>query len=87
MGKKVDESRLPPNPILDQFNGHVAVKGESWALPWKVKKDGGSVNYITGATISSRAVTDVTYRIARTFELKKKEIISGLAPASAGGEK
>lgn len=88
MGKKVDENKLPPNPILDQFDGHAADAKGSWTLPWKVKKDGGNVNYITGATISSRAVTKVVYMIARTYIVKKKEIDAGLMkPKDAGADK
>jgi electron transport complex protein RnfG len=74
MGEKVDANKLPPNPILDQFDGHVADSKGSWPIPWKVKKDGGNANYITGATISSRAVTKVVYMIARTYVEKKKDI-------------
>lgn len=84
--KRPDADKLPPNPYLDQFNGHIAGKksegsnGTTWdAGVWKVRKDGGGVNYITGATISSRAVTDVVYRIAETFMADKKRIIQQLA--------
>ena len=65
---------LPPNPILDQYDGKTAGKEL-----WKVKKDGGTLDYITGATISSRAVADVVYRISHTFNVDKKEIKSDLA--------
>ncbi len=82
-GKKVDTSKLPPNAILDQFDGHSATQKDGWSLPWKVKKDGGNINFITGATISSRAVTDVVYRIAHTYIAKRKEILKGLG---AGGD-
>jgi electron transport complex protein RnfG len=90
--KKDDESKLPPNPILDQFDGHVADKQGTWSMPWKVKKDGGNVNFITGATISSRAVTDVVYRIAHTYIANKDEIVKKLeaekvAPQAEKGDK
>ncbi|QSH41571.1 RnfABCDGE type electron transport complex subunit G [Lentisphaerota bacterium ZTH] len=64
---------LPPNPILDQYAGKEAGKEM-----WKVIKDGGSLKYITGATISSRAVADVVYRITKTFKVNQKEIIAKL---------
>ena len=78
MGKKVDKSQLPPNPILDQFKGHSGSPSDSWPKPWSVKKDGGQVNFVTGATISSRAVTDAVFRIAKTFEAEKAAIMSKL---------
>lgn len=72
-GEKQAEG-LPPNPILDQFDDKKAGKE-----PWKVKKDGGTLDYITGATISSRAVADVVYRISHTYNVQGKEIKSQLA--------
>ena len=58
------ESGLPPNRILDQFAGmNVAAAG----APWKVKKDGGGFDAITGATITSRAVVDAVYTVTAAF--------------------
>jgi Na+-translocating ferredoxin:NAD+ oxidoreductase subunit G len=54
---------LPPNKILDQFTGHSAAATDAWKTPWKVTKDGGDVDFITGATVTTRAVTDAVYRI------------------------
>lgn len=62
--KGVQENGLPPNRILDQFNGMKAAAGES---PWAVKKDGGNLDAITGATITSRAVGDAVFTIAEAF--------------------
>lgn len=73
-GKKQDLSKLPDNEYLDQFDGKIA--GDT---QWKVKKDGGEFLYKTGATITSRAVTDVVYRIAHTYMANKKEIDEELA--------
>ncbi|MDD5697153.1 MAG: FMN-binding protein [Victivallaceae bacterium] len=64
----------PPNPILDQFAGRSA-----GATPWRVIKDGGKCDYLTGATISSRAVTGVVYRIAHAFAAHRQEIIARLS--------
>lgn len=66
------ETGLPPNPVLDQFSGMKAEAGNS---PWKVKKDGGQIDAVTGATITSRAVTDAVFTIAETFAENKTEII------------
>jgi electron transport complex protein RnfG len=62
--KGVKETGLPPNRILDQFNGMKAAAGET---PWAVKKDGGTLDAITGATISSRAVGGAVFDVAETF--------------------
>jgi len=61
-GKK--ETGLPPNRILDQFNGMKAAAGQT---PWAVKKDGGNLDAVTGATITSRAVGGAAFTIAETF--------------------
>lgn len=78
-GKK--EAGLPPNKVLDSFDGlTAAVSGK----PWKVKKDGGRIDFVTGATISSRAVTDAVYDVAIAFSKNKAEILKrfGYAPPS-----
>lgn len=61
-GKK--ETGLPPNKILDQFDGMKATVGQA---PWTVKKDGGDLDAITGATITSRAVGGAVFTIAEAF--------------------
>jgi len=71
------DANLPPgNMILDQFAGKKAGK-----TPWQVTKTGGKFDYMTGATISSKAVTGVVYKIARTFVVNRKEIIKELSKA------
>jgi len=67
-----EETGLPKNNILDQFDGHIAKTGS----PWKVVKDGGQFDFITGATITSRAVTDAVYAVDSTFVANKDEILS-----------
>ena len=63
---------LPPNRILDQFNGMKAVAGQT---PWAVKKDGGELDAITGATITSRAVGGAVFAIAETFAQNKEQLL------------
>ena len=71
------DANLPPaNKILDQFAGKKAGK-----TPWQVTKDGGKFDYMTGATVSSKAVTGVVYKIAHTFSVNQKEIIKELSKA------
>ena len=69
-GKK--ETGLPPNKILDQFNGMKAVAGQT---PWAVRKDGGNLDAITGATITSRAVGGAVFTIAETFAQNKDQLL------------
>lgn len=75
-GREKKKVGLPPNPYLDQFGSHSA--GDGWATPWKIKKDGGDADYVSGATLSSRAVTDLAWRAASAFREHKAEL---LAPA------
>lgn len=64
---------LPPNPILDQFNGlSVPPEGE-----WKVKRDGGTFEFVTGATITSRAVLEAVEQAGKTLALRKEEFTKG----------
>ena len=72
---------LAPNAFLDQFDGRAAVKGETW----KVRKDGGDIDYVTGATVTSRTITDLAGSIAQCFLANRAEIIAKLSPA--GGNK
>ena len=75
--KKTEKKQgLPANRYLDQFSGHRA--GDAWTTPWKVGKDGGNADYISGATLSSRAVTDLAWRAASAFKEHQAEL---LAPA------
>lgn len=65
-------SGLPPNRILDQFRGMKAEEGQS---PWTVKKDGGILDAVTGATITSRAVGEAVFTIAETFAKNKEQLL------------
>ena len=64
---------LPPNRILDQYAGHSKSARDPWKQPWKLKKDGGDADYITGATISSRAVNELAWKAVSAFEKYREE--------------
>lgn len=64
---------LPPNRVLDRFNG-LSVPAEG---SWKVKRDGGEFDFITGATITSRAVLEAVEQAGKTLALRKNEFIKG----------
>lgn len=70
-GKK-EAAGLPPNRILDGFDDHTADPAKG---PWKVKKDGGQFAFVTGATITSRAVTGAIYTVDSTFVENKAKIL------------
>ena len=59
-------SKMTEPTFKDQFNGK---KADSFNI--KVKKDGGDVDAITAATISSRAFCDAVNRALSTFENNK----------------
>ena len=72
--KTPDKDSLPPNRILDQYAGHSASGKDKWKQPWKLKKDGGDAEYVTGATVSSRAVNELAWKAASAFELYRKKM-------------
>ncbi len=78
------ETGLPPNPILDQLNGLTemtidAVSGATLSQEpegrWKLRKDGGTLDAVTGATITSRAVVDAVHQIALTYANHNEELL------------
>ena len=52
--------------------------------PFKVKKDGGPIDAITGATISSRAVTDAVAAAVATFQQHEAAIRDAVAAGVPG---
>lgn len=73
-GKTFDPDKLPPNPILDQFADKKAEKKDLWM----VKKDGGEFDYISGATISSRAVVSGVWNVSSTYLKNREKILKKL---------
>ena len=79
------EEGLPPNPVLDQLNGLSgmavdATTGATWTHPegeWKLRKDGGDLDAVTGATITSRAVVDAVHQIAAAFAANHEKLRGG----------
>ncbi len=82
--KKNETGKLPANPILDQYIGHAVSSGDNWkARPWKLRKDGGEADHVTGATISSNAVCGIAWEAASAFE-KNKAAIENAASKNGG---
>ncbi len=69
--KGTKETGLPPNAVLDQFKDKSVVQA-----PWTVKKDGGTLDAVTGATITSRAVVGAVSTIAETFASQREMLLS-----------
>jgi electron transport complex protein RnfG len=69
-GKK--ETGLPPNVILDQFSGMDVEAGQA---EWAVAKDGGTLDAVTGATITSRAIGSAVFTIAQTFTQNSAQLL------------
>jgi len=63
-------------PWITQFNDHGADTPPGAA--WRVKKDGGEFDYMTGATISARAVTEA---VGRAVKFADRERDALFAPA------
>lgn len=53
---------------------------------WKVKKDGGSFDYMAGATITPRAVVKAVHKALRYFEVHRDALFSVPAMKEAGHE-
>ncbi|MCD4751071.1 MAG: RnfABCDGE type electron transport complex subunit G [Thermoanaerobaculales bacterium] len=52
---------------------------------WKVAKDGGEVDALTGATITGRAIADAVERGVARYRVDKDRIKAELAPVEAEG--
>ena len=80
--------KLPPNALMDFFNGKEYVPDDKYssddksnpdiipASKWKVIKDGGDFKYITGATITSRAVTYGVEKIVSVYYDTEKDVLN-----------
>ncbi len=66
---KKESTALPPNRILDFFAGKKANQ-----TGWQIIKDGGEFQFITGSTITCRAVTKAVYTTSKTFIDNKNKI-------------
>ena len=67
---------LGANMVNDKFKGQFDGKDPK-TFTLKVKKDGGDVDAITAATISSRAVSEAIKKAADGFEANKDQFMKG----------
>lgn len=83
---KKEQTGLVPNPIMDFFNNKMYVPDRIKSsnpniVPdskWKVIKDGGIFKYITGATITSRAVTFGVKTIVSAYYGTQRNVLKAL---------
>jgi electron transport complex protein RnfG len=65
LGAKIEEKKFRAQFLGKSLSG----------FKWKVRKEGGEVDEITGATISSRAVTEAIENALKVFERNKDKIL------------
>ncbi len=87
LGDYIDPARdrNKARPWIAQFAGQPLT-----AAPWAVRKDGGTIDAHTGATISARAATSAINRAVQAWRQYRKELLTprlaaGHAPAAAPG--
>jgi electron transport complex protein RnfG len=70
-----DYIEIAKSPWIKLFEGTTLDKdGDS---KWRVKKDGGQFEYVTGATITPRAVVKAVYRSLLYFNENRTELLTG----------
>ena len=78
-----DYIEIARSPWIRQFDGTSLARPD--ATHWKVRKDGGPFDYVTGATVTPRAIVKavhgaLTYFAAHRAELLSPALLSGDAP-------
>ncbi|MDR2880478.1 MAG: RnfABCDGE type electron transport complex subunit G [Azoarcus sp.] len=78
LGDYIDpaKDRNKEKPWISQFS-----KADAASTRWEVKKDGGSFDYLTGATVSARAVTRAVGRAAAWVNKHREALFA--APTGA----
>lgn len=69
-----DAIEVDRSPWIEQFAGKAL--GAPPVVAWKVRKDGGAFDQITGATITSRAVVDAVQRALDYFEQHREALFA-----------
>ncbi len=71
--EKADNSIMPANSVLDSF-ANVSTND----TPVLITKDGGKIEFITGATVTSRAVADLVDNVLISFDKNRALILENL---------
>jgi electron transport complex protein RnfG len=73
-----DYIELPKSPWIKGFDGKSHAQYS--ANDWKVKKDGGQFDYMTGATITPRAVVKAVHKALLYFEANRAKLFAVNTP-------
>ena len=68
-GSAAADAGMPANKVLDSFAG-ISVSD----VPLTIVKDGGKIEFITGATVSSRAMTDLVDGVLKAYRDNRSKI-------------
>jgi electron transport complex protein RnfG len=83
LGDAIDHKK---SSWIEQFTGRFINGLEKVGNPidekWKVKKDGGDFDQLTGATITPRAVVAAVYRAQQYFAENRNALLNGRATAN-----
>lgn len=75
---------------LERSNWILSFDGRSLSNPplrgWRVKKDGGEFDQVTGATITPRAVVKAVHKCLQYFNAQREQIFSRAAPGGQANE-
>lgn len=74
LGDLIERSR---SPWLQHFDGKRLADGET---RWALRAEGGEVDQIAGATVTSRAVRDALQRALRFFDSQRAQLLEAAAP-------
>lgn len=77
-----DAIEVRKSPWIGTFSGRSLTDPDE--ARWRLRKDGGDLDAISGATISSRAVVAATRRAMQYFRLHREEIFATPAETAAG---
>lgn len=73
-----DYIEMARSPWIQQFAGTSLDHPAS--AHWKVRKDGGSFDYVTGATVTPRAIVKAVQGALTYFAAHRSELLSGAQP-------
>jgi electron transport complex protein RnfG len=68
---------LQRSPWLSRFNG---LSLDAPTEHWLLREEGGAIDQISGATVSSRAARDALQRALRYFDAHRSRLLHGAAP-------
>jgi len=69
-GANTPDSGVPPCTYLDQYEGRMAAADPAFTLD----KDGGEIQAVSGATISSRAIADAVTVVTKAFAANRERL-------------